>query len=214
MTLENFKKTKTNYLVVFSILYILSFVFSIFICPYSREKWPFLYNSMILVFFIISLFAVYSFTDLFKENRAHLKKEKLVSKKFCIKKTIVIIIFSLFAVGRIIISILLRKKFDLSIPRTELIVHIISFIFGGIAEEVIFTGLLHEYLKKIKLPFLLNIFIVSFLFSLAHLDFSLAFFGIFIVRVIFLTGYYFYPSLIFFGIYHTLRNIIVYIMYI
>ncbi|HBG36744.1 MAG TPA: hypothetical protein DDW88_06735 [Treponema sp.] len=108
----------------------------------------------------------------------------------------------------------MRKKFDLSIPRTELIVHIISFIFGGIAEEAIFTGLLHEYLKKTKLPFLLNIFIVSFLFSLAHLDFSLAFFGIFIVRVVFLTGYYFYPSLIFFGIYHTLRNIIVYIMYI
>lgn len=216
MILTNFKNKKKSYLIVFCILYLLGLLFVSVITPFFRNKSFPPYNSVMIIYFAISLIMIFCFTDLFKNNIHNLKTEKeKAANKFYIKKITVIFIYSAILIGKTILAYKAKSSMNYSVSLKKAITNIIIFIFSGISEESIFSGLLYEILRRKKVPFIINVVLVSLLFSFAHWQFSIiVFLAVFIFRIVILIGYYFYPSLFFFGIFHTLWNSILYIFYI
>ena len=156
---------------------------------------------------VCMLFIVLKFTDIYHFNLSCLKEKKAENKtKFLINKTIVIFIFTIILVGKTFLMIMARKNIDASFTLYEIIGATIAFIFNGFAEEYLFSGLLFEGFKKKGMPFIINVLIVSLLFAFIHLDFSIYFLVRFGFRFFVLLAYRFYPSLLFFSIFHCLWN--------
>ena len=204
--LKNLLKDKSNnYLAIAGILLGLSLLYLIFLAPSLREVVPFQLNT--IFYHLCVLFVILKFTDIYHFNLSYLKEKKIENKtKFLINKSIVIFIFTIIIVGKTFLMIMARKHIDSPFPLQEIIGSAILFIFSGFAEEYLFSGLLFEGFKKKGMPFIINVLIVSLLFAFYHLDFSFYFLVRFGIRFIILLGYRFYPSLIFFSIFHCLWN--------
>ena len=203
---KNLLKDKSNnYLAIAGILLGISLLYLIFLSPTLCEVVPFRLNT--IVYYLCILLVILKFTDIYHFNLSYLKEKKLENKtKFLINKTIVIFIFTIIIVGKTFLMIMIRKNIDSPFPLQEIIGSAILFIFSGFAEEYLFSGLLFEGFKRKGLPFIINVLIVSLLFAFYHLDFSFSFFIPFGIRFVMLLGYRFYPSLIFFSIFHCLWN--------
>lgn len=199
------KKISNNYLAIAGIILGISLLYLIFLAPTLREVVPFRLNS--IVYYLCMLFIVLKFTDIYHFNLSYLKEKKVENKtKFLINKTIVIFIFTIIIVGKTFLMVMIRKNIDSPFPLHEIIGTAILYIFSGFAEEYLFSGLLFEGFKKKGMPYFLNVLIVCTLFAFYHRDFSFYFFIPFGIRFVILLGYRFYPSLIFFSIFHCLWN--------
>lgn len=204
--LKNLLKDKSNnYLAIAGIILGISLLYLIFLAPSLREVVPFRLNT--IVYNLCILFVILKFTDIYHYNLSYLKEKKSESKtKFLINKSIVIFIFTIIIVGKTFLMIMTRENMDSSFPLHEIIGSAIVYIFTGFAEEYLFSGLLFEGLKKKGMPFIINVLIVSLLFAFIHLDFSIYFLIRFGFRFFVLLAYRFYPSLLFFSIFHCLWN--------
>lgn len=204
--LKNLLKDKSNnYLAIAGIILGISLLYLIFLAPSLREVVPFRLNT--IVYNLCILFVILKFTDIYHYNLSYLKEKKLENKtKFLINKSIIIFIFTIIIVGKTFLMIMVRKHIDSTFPLHEIIGSAIVYIFTGFAEEYLFSGLLFEGLKKKGMPFIINVLIVSLLFAFIHLDFSIYFLIRFGFRFFVLLAYRFYPSLLFFSIFHCLWN--------
>ena len=203
---KNLLKDKSNnYLAIAGILLGLSLLYLIFLSPTLREVVPFQLNT--IFYHLCVLFVILKFTDIYHFNLSYLKEKKVENKtKFLINKSIVIFIFTIILVGKTFLMIIARKNIDLTFPLHKIIGSAILYIFIGFSEEYLFSGLLFEGFKKKGMPFIINVLIVSLLFAFIHLDFSIYFLVRFGFRFFVLLAYRFYPSLLFFSIFHCLWN--------
>lgn len=199
------KKISNNYLAIAGIILAVSLPYLFFLLPVLYDKIPFRINS--IVFYSCIIFVIFKFTDIFRFNISSLKEQKENNKKkFLISKIIVISIFSSIIVAKIFLIILARESLNVNFPLYEIIGSAIVYILSAIAEEYLFSGLLFEGFKKKGMPFFLNVLIVCTLFAFYHRDFSFYFFIPFGIRFVMLLGYRFYPSLLFFSLFHCLWN--------
>lgn len=84
-------------------------------------------------------------------------------------------------------------------------------LLGGFAEECLFKGLFFRLFEQINLPFMVNITLVSLLFSVVHWTFSFGFIVLFFISFVSLILFRFYPSILVFSAFHILWNISTYL---
>jgi membrane protease YdiL (CAAX protease family) len=87
------------------------------------------------------------------------------------------------------------------------IINLIMFIPAGFFEEMFFKGLLLRLFKTLKLNDVISYIVISLLFALAHLVFSIAFIPLFFISFFSLLLFRLFPSIILFSIVHILWNI-------
>lgn len=209
--LSSIKKNEKSYLIILIIVYALSIITNLLANPDLTDT-PL--GGVILIYYGAALIIIALFTDLIevtKENILNLQAES--SSKFTKRKVLVIVFFSIIIAVRIGGFYFVRQKSGPLIPREGLVFDITRYILGGIAEELLFTGLLYGFLKYKKIPLVLNILIVTVLFTVFHFDFTLgAIMSLVLFRVVVLIGFNYYPSLVFFSIYHILYNSVYFII--
>lgn len=209
--LETFKQSKNNYIIVFGILFVLELILLKFVAPYVQQNFPPPFHKSMIVYFIIVYVLVFRFTNLWKNNHdeiCRLKEEQC--KIFRIGKILVVLIFSILLFFRVYIIYAARDYMDIPFILAEYIPQVLLYLLSGFGEEFLYSGLLYEGLKQKKVPFMLNILIVSLIFAFSHLQFNAIFLGTFLFRIVVMIGFRFYPSLVFFGIFHTLYNVLFY----
>lgn len=208
MTLLKIKSYKHNYIIIFILLYTLSNIVSLLGNEYFVTTPLLPHNGLRILYYGFIIVIVCLFTNLFGNTKTNLVNQRELSiKKYSLNKIMVISFFSFIIAGRIIVFYIWRQKTGPIYLKEEILYDITRYILGGIAEELLFTGLLYGYLKQKRMKDFLTIAIVTVLFILPHFNFTLgAIISFTLFRVIVLIGFKFYPSLLFFSMYHILYN--------
>ena len=194
-----------KYLLIGVIIYLISLLYLLFLNPMLQKQNT--SNVVSIIYFLLMSFCILFFTNIFDFNIGCYRDAKNSDKNFNKKRIAVITIFSLIVIGKILLGFWAR---DFS--TTQFIISIIKQVFVVVAEEYLFTGLLYEGFREKKIPYVLNIIIVSLLFAITHYSVFANGFdiinlsAIFLIRFIILLGYKFFPFIPFYCVFHVLWN--------
>ena len=199
-----------KYLLIGVIIYLISLLYLLFLNPMLQKQNT--SNVVSIIYFLLMSFCILFFTNIFDFNIGCYRDAKNSDKNFNKKRIAVITIFSLIVIGKILLGFWARDFVENNLSTTQFIFSIIKQVFVVVAEEYLFTGLLYEGFREKKIPYALNIIIVSLLFAITHYSVFANGFdiinlsAIFLIRFIILLGYKLFPFIPFYCVFHFLWN--------
>ena len=199
-----------KYLLIGVIIYLISLLYLLFLNPMLQKQNT--SNVVSIIYFLLMSFCILFFTNIFDFNIGCYRDAKNSDKNFNKKRIAVITIFSLIVIGKILLGFWARDFVENKLSTTLFIFSIIKQVFVVVAEEYLFTGLLYEGFREKKIPYVLNIIIVSLLFAITHYSVFANEFdiinlsAIFLIRFIILLGYKLFPFIPFYCVFHFLWN--------
>jgi membrane protease YdiL (CAAX protease family) len=198
-------KNKTNLLLLSVTIYLCTLLLV------GINRTPYISFSPYFIVFYNSLFCflIYIFANPFKWTKESISSRKLSDKFYNLKRTIVIVIMILLIISKSCFVYYVNHNI---LPEGEFnndrkIINLIMFIPAGFFEEMFFKGLLLRLFKTLKLNDVISYIVISLLFALAHLVFSIAFIPLFFISFFSLLLFRLFPSIILFSIVHILWNI-------
>ena len=199
-----------KYLLIGVIIYLISLLYLLFLNPMLQKQNT--SNVVSIIYFLLMSFCILFFTNIFDFNIGCYRDVKNNDKNFNKKRIAVITIFSLIVIGKILLCFWARDFVENKLSTTLFIFSIVKQVFVVVAEEYLFTGLLYEGFREKKIPYALNIIIVSLLFAITHYSVFANGFEIinlstiFLIRFIILLGYKLFPFIPFYCVFHFLWN--------
>lgn len=199
-----------KYLLIGVIIYLISLLYLLFLNPMLQKQNT--SNVVSIIYFLLMSFCILFFTNIFDFNIGCYSDAKNSDKNFNKKRITVITIFSLIVIGKILLCLWARNLMEGMLSTNQFIFSIVKQFFVVIAEEYLFIGLFYEGFREKKIPYALNIIIVSLLFAIAHYSVFANGFdiinlsAIFLIRFIILLGYKLFPFIPFYCVFHFLWN--------
>ena len=199
-----------KYLLIGVIIYLISLLYLLFLNPMLQKQNT--SNVVSIIYFLLMSFCILFFTNIFDFNIGCYRDAKNSDKNFNKKRIAVITIFSLIVIGKILLGFWARDFVENNLSTTQFIFSIIKQVFVVVAEEYLFTGLLYEGFREKKIPYVLNIIIVSLLFAITHYSVFANGFdiinlsAIFVIRFIIILGFKLFPFIQFYCVFHVLWN--------
>ena len=159
-----------------------------------------------IIFMILTLIIICRIDNPF--NPEKIKQYSKIDKPKLTKILIIsaFVIFILITYGLTINGRYIKKTLDI-LPISQRLFYFFLFFISGFFEEILIKWCLFQELAKTKMPTWVSITLVSFLFYVLHGEIDIrTFIATFLYQAITLLAYRKYPNILFFGVFHWLRN--------
>ncbi len=195
---------KNSKLQSYLLIYLITFVFFTFFKIYKIDLM--IEHIAEIIFMILTLIIICRIDNPF--NPEKIKQYSKIDKPRLGKILIIsaFLIFILITYGRTINGRYIKKTLDI-LPISQRLFYFFLFFISGFFEEILIKWCLFQELAKTKMPTWVSIILVSFLFYVLHGEIDIyTILATLIFQAITLLAYRKYPNMLFFGVFHWLRN--------
>lgn len=204
---KNMPKPKRE-LLTFSYLYILMITVWAAIKQFSPTENDFLYRyGTVPIYLVIYIVMLFHFDVIPNAINKAIKCLHPRETKHKIAAVLISSFYFSLCVGKVLLMIETRRLLSVNHEALKNVIQIIVWMVTVPSEEFLFTCFLHETLKKIQMPYFVNVLLVCMLFAFWHVDFRWQTILVCVgFRLIILISYRFYPNIFIYILYHLVHN--------